>query len=303
MNDSITLIEPDWVSETGGSSSFAVTLLSPRPLQDELDLVETILGEAVKPKSRSINASSHRFSIQCNAERAWELFGQLRRELTGIDIAVCPTRDRPYRLLICDMDKTIVDAETLDEVGELLGIGDEIAAITHMAMRGEVDFREALHERVQLLKGQPVDLFTRVLADCPIMPGAEALLQGAKSLGMHSILVSGGFAQIAMPIAQRLGFEEVYCNQLILDQGLLSGEVSEPIVNAEYKCDLLKRRASGLGIALDDCCAIGDGANDIPMIEAAGLGIAYHGKPAMRAVSTYQINHSNLASVLPLLAG
>ncbi|MFT5220276.1 MAG: phosphoserine phosphatase [Planctomycetota bacterium] len=295
------LMEPDWVFLAGGDRVFSITLVSKAPLLAEVSIAHTLLAKVTRVDENSFSESAYRINVNCSNDAAWSLFQKLRVALPDIDIAVAPKRDKPYRLLICDMDMTIVDAETLDEVGHLLGIGEKIATITRKAMRGEINFRQALRERVELLAGQPVSLFEQVLAECRLMPGAENLLEQAKAMGMHSILVSGGFAQIAMPIAQRLGFDEVYCNQLKLDGDRLTGEVNEPMINAEYKCELLKRRAQGLSISLEDCCAIGDGANDIPMIETAGLGIAYHGKPAMRAVTTYQINHTDLSTVIRFL--
>ena len=207
--------------------------------------------------------------------------------------------DQPgKRLLICDMDMTIVAAETLDEVARVLGIGDRISAITDRAMRGEIDFNDALRERIAMLEGCSVDVFDEVAQQLELNPGAQQLLDACKEKAVHSILISGGFTQVVEAVAERLGFDEWHCNQLQVDQGCLTGKVIDPIVNAELKSEILRQRAQALGIDLADCCAIGDGANDRLMIEAAGLGIAYHAKPVLCAATHCQINNGGLDSAI-----
>jgi len=196
------------------------------------------------------------------------------------------------------MDMTIVDAETLDEVAASLGLGEKIAAITKRAMYGEIDFRAALRERIAMLAGQPERVFHDIVGKLELNPGAEALLAGARAAGVHTILVSGGFAQVADAVALRLGFDEVYCNHLEIDGGKLTGRVPEPIVDADFKRRLLHERAQAHGLPLAACCAIGDGANDLPMVSSAGLGIAYHGKPVLRDATPCRIDHTGLDSAL-----
>jgi phosphoserine phosphatase len=202
------------------------------------------------------------------------------------------------RLLICDMDMTIVAAETLDEVAARLGLGERVATITARAMRGEIDFDSALRERIAMLAGQPEQVFHDIVDDLQLDPGASELLTAAKAAGVHCVLVSGGFVQVVEPIARRLGFDEYFCNYLDVADGRLSGEVQNPIVNADFKCNLLQRVARAQRITLDECCAIGDGANDLPMICAAGLGIAYRGKPILRAASACHIDATDLSSAI-----
>ncbi len=229
---------------------------------------------------------------------SWSLLQRLRQALERIDVYVQPAAERGKKLLICDMDMTIVAAETLDEVAAELGLGDKIAAITARAMHGEIDFNDALRERIAMLAGQSEQVFHEVASSMAFNPGAGELIAAANEAGLHTILISGGFAQVAEPVATTLGFDEVICNRLELAQGSLTGRVLEPIVNAEVKRLTLETRARDLGIGLADCCAIGDGANDLPMLGAAGLGIAYHGKPVLREATACRIDHSDLSSAI-----
>jgi phosphoserine phosphatase len=214
------------------------------------------------------------------------------------DVYMQPQSERGKRLLICDMDMTIVAAETLDEVATILGMGERIAAITARAMNGEIDFNAALRERIAMLAGQSVQVFHDVAQSLSLNPGAEKLLAAANTAGVHTILISGGFSQVAEPVAHRLGFDEVHCSQLELEADKLTGGLLDPIVNADYKCNILQQRAQALGFALRDCCAIGDGANDLPMLTAAGLGIAYHAKPVLRAATSCHIDVTDLESAV-----
>ena len=141
-------------------------------------------------------------------------------------------------------------------------------------------------------------MFHDIVGKLELNPGAEALLAGARAAGVHTILVSGGFEQVARPVAERLGFDEVHCNRLDIDGGRLTGGVPEPIVDANLKLSILERRAAALGIPLAQCCAIGDGANDLPMVSGAGLGIAYRGKPVLRDATPCRIDHSGLDAAL-----
>jgi phosphoserine phosphatase len=226
------------------------------------------------------------------------LFRSLRENLTDADVYMQPQSERGKRLLICDMDMTIVAAETLDEVATILGMGERIAAITARAMNGEIDFNAALRERIAMLAGQSVQVFHDVAQSLSLNPGAEKLLAAANTAGVHTILISGGFSQVAEPVAHRLGFDEVHCSQLELEADKLTGGLLDPIVNADYKCNILQQRAQALGFALRDCCAIGDGANDLPMLTAAGLGIAYHAKPVLRAATSCHIDVTDLESAV-----
>ena len=249
-------------------------------------------------RQRNLSPAAYEVIVDCNPVAAWTLLQLLREKLGSADVYLQPQTEYGKRLLICDMDMTIVAAETLDEVAAMLGLGERIAAITRRAMHGEIDFNAALRERITMLAGQPEQVFHEVSQHLQLNPGAEKLLAGANAAGVHTILISGGFAQVAEPVALRLGFDEVHCNHLQIEAGRLTGQVIEPIVNADIKCRILQQRAQALGLALVDCCAIGDGANDLPMLSAAGLGIAYHGKPVLRAATSCHIDATDLESAL-----
>ncbi len=290
----MTIAEPGWLQRGNAKQSYVISLCAKLSLQPARARLPGLLGDLIIEKQRTVNDRVAHFTVSTDAPGAWHLLQRLLAQLEQVDVLVQPENSPALRLLVCDMDMTMVDAETLDEVAAMLGLSDKVAPITAAAMRGEIDFRESLEQRIGLLKGQPVSLFDEVAQQLRLMPGAEYLLSAAKASGMHCILVSGGFGEIAEPLARRLGFDEVYCNRLDLVQGRLSGRLQGDLVDAGYKAELMKRRSSELGMTLSDCCAIGDGANDRLMLQAAGLGIAYFAKPALRAVSHCQINHSDL---------
>jgi phosphoserine phosphatase len=278
--------------------AFVATVCSAVNLDESVGLFHDELGElpVLGPYSYSRNACA--ISIECTPRQAWALLRALRRRLTSTDVYLQPENAAPMRLLICDMDMTIVAAETLDEVAARLGLGERIATITTREMHGEIDFDSALRERIAMLAGQPEQVFHDIVDDLQLNPGASELLAAAKAAGVHCVLVSGGFAQVVEPIARRLGFDDYFCNYLEVVDGRLSGVVQDPIVNADFKCSMLQRVARAQRITLDECCAIGDGANDLPMIRAAGLGIAYRGKPILRAASACRIDATDLSSAI-----
>jgi phosphoserine phosphatase len=278
--------------------AFVATLCGASGIDDAVSMVHTTLGKIPILGRQDYGKNACAFTIECVPAEAWMLLQTLRQRLQATDVYLQPLDTPPIRLLICDMDMTIVAAETLDEVATELGMGERIAAITERAMRGELDFDAALRERIGMLAGQPEQAFHDVASRLQLNPGARELLAAAKSADVHCILISGGFAQVAEPIAMRLGFDEVYCNYLELAAGRLTGKVLAPIVNADYKCNVLQRVAQARGHGLAACCAIGDGANDLPMLRAAGLGIAYYGKPILRAASACHIDFTDLRSAI-----
>ncbi len=205
------------------------------------------------------------------------IFGAAR-----MDVFCTPQRDRPYKLLIADMDATMVEGETLDELAAHAGIGEQIAAITTRAMNGELDFEAALRERVGLLKGLEESALHETLARTVLMPGAKEFIQSLKAQGATCVLVSGGFTFFTNAIAQQLGFDYNHGNTLIIEKGKLTGDVGTPILGKEAKLAYLKSYTQKLGIDLADTIAIGDGANDLPMLQAAGLGIGFQPKQLVR---------------------
>jgi phosphoserine phosphatase len=216
----------------------------------------------------------------------------------GIDVIVQRAATREKKLLIADMDSTMITVECIDELADYAGIKPQIAEITERAMRGELDFAGALHERVALLKGLEDAAIDRCRAERVfIMGGARALVRTMKARGARTLLVSGGFTRFTGPVAQEIGFDAAVANVLEIADGALLGSVTVPIVDAARKrAELEAAIAGGIDRALT--MAVGDGANDIPMIEGAGLGVAYHAKPKTRAAAAAEIVHGDLSVLL-----
>ena len=216
-----------------------------------------------------------------------------------VDVVVHPPGPREKRLLVADMDSTMIGQECIDELADYAGIKAEVAAITERAMQGELDFTAALRERVALLAG----LDERVVAQCLAErvrpnPGAATLVATMRARGAATLLVSGGFTAFADPVAALLGFERVEANVLEIVAGRLGGTVAGRIVDADYKARALVAARDSLGLAADETLAIGDGANDRLMIEAAGLGIAFRAKTALAAVADARLDHHGLDALL-----
>lgn len=216
-----------------------------------------------------------------------------------LDVVVQPLAGRTKKMIIADMDSTMITVECIDELADYAGLKPQIAAITERAMRGELDFRAALAERVGLLGGMAEE----VLAECrrervTLTPGARTLVQTMKAHGAHAVLVSGGFMPFAGPVAEAIGFDKAIANELEIADGRLTGRVIEPIVDADTKLTTLKAEATSLGLSLGETLAVGDGANDIPMIAAAGLGIGYHPHPACAEAADAAIRHHDLTALL-----
>ncbi|MCI5060124.1 MAG: phosphoserine phosphatase SerB [Alphaproteobacteria bacterium] len=207
----------------------------------------------------------------------------LRRHLKEgrIDVFCTPVRDKSYGLFMADMDSTIVTSETLDELAAEAGIKDKIAEITARAMRGELDFHAALKERVGLLTGLDEDALTRTFETTEISKGAAELLKALKKSGTRCVLVSGGFTYFTSKIAGQLGFDAHHGNILDIENGQLTGTVSAPILDKDSKLAFLRQYVQELGIDMGDSIALGDGANDLPMLSKAGLGIGYRPKPLL----------------------
>jgi len=216
----------------------------------------------------------------------------------GIDVIIQPVEGRAKALLIADMDSTMITVECIDELADYAGIKPQIAEITERAMRGELDFEGALHGRVALLKGLPDSAIDQCRQErVVIMGGAKALVRTMKARGARTLLVSGGFTRFTGPVAAEIGFDMHVANVLEIADGALLGTVTRPIVDAARKrAELEAAIAGGIDRALT--LAVGDGANDIPMIEGAGLGVAYHAKPVTRAAAAAEIVHGDLSVLL-----
>lgn len=211
------------------------------------------------------------------------------------------TRHRQKKLLISDMDSTMIHQECIDELADYLGIKPKVAAITERAMNGELDFKDALRERVALLKGLPKDALQEVYTGrITAMEGAQTLVRTMKKHGAYCLLVSGGFTFFTQRVRMMLGFDEDQSNQLDWDGEALSGNVIEPILDKESKLQSLQLACTRLGIEPAQALAVGDGANDLPMLQAAGLGVAYHAKPVVQAAAQAAITHNDLSALLYL---
>ncbi|WP_060976062.1 phosphoserine phosphatase SerB [Streptococcus sp. CCH8-C6] len=204
-------------------------------------------------------------------------------------------------LLVMDVDSTLIMEEGIDLLGEEAGVGAQVAAITERAMRGELDFEAALRERVGLLKGLPEDIFTQITEKIHFTPGAEELVDELHKRGYKVGLVSGGFHETVDRLAEQLGIDYVKANRLEIQQGLLTGRVLGEIVTKDTKLAMLKAWATENKLELNRTIAMGDGANDLPMIQAAGMGIAFMAKPIVRDQAPYQIQECNLYRVIDLL--
>ncbi len=226
---------------------------------------------------------------------------RLAEALAGekVDAIVQPAAGRRKRLLLADMDSTLIEQECVDELAARAGIGAKVAAITERAMRGEIAFEPALRERVGLLAGLPATIIDELLETrISLSPGARVLVQTMRKAGALTALVSGGFQQFTGAIAARLGLHEHRANRLIVENGALTGKVAEPILGRDAKLATLRDLAAREGLDLAETLAVGDGANDLAMLDAAGLGVAYRAKPAVAAAAHARIDHADLTALL-----
>jgi phosphoserine phosphatase len=228
---------------------------------------------------------------------------RVRKELADapIDVVIQPVADRKKRLFVVDMDSTMIDQECIDELADYVGLKPRVAAITERAMRGEIEFEPALRERVQLLRGLPASVINEVIEKrVTLTPGGRTLVATMRANGGHTCLVSGGFTLFTEKIAAMLGFDEQRANRLVVENGKLSGRVEEPILGREAKLATMRQLTERLKLRREQTIAAGDGANDLPMIEAAGLGVAFHAKPVVAAAAHARIDHGDLTALLYL---
>lgn len=240
--------------------------------------------------------------IPFEADALHNVVNDVRVELEArpVDVNAQEARDRRKSLLVADMDSTIIIGESLDELADHAGIRDEIAAITERAMRGELDFEGALRERVGRLAGLPTTALDTVVAGLRITPGAAELVTTMRTHGAYCVLVSGGFKPVTASVRDRLGFHEDRANTLETQHGTLTGRVGEPILGREAKLETLRDLSRARSIALTGTAAVGDGANDLAMLGAAGLGVAFRAKPAVRHAARFRIEHADLRGLLYL---
>ena len=215
-----------------------------------------------------------------------------------MDVAVLAAAGRRKRLLMADMESTVIANEMVDEMADIAGFGPDIAEVTARTMAGELDFADSLRTRVKHFAGLDASLLGRAAQRMRLNPGAAALVSTMRAHGAVTALVSGGFAVFAEEIARRVGFDHCQANHLHLADGRISGELAEPILDSAAKAQILEQLAGDHGLMLADAVAVGDGANDVPMLRRAGLGVAYRGKPIAAAAADARIDHGDLTALL-----
>ena len=280
---------------------FIATLLT-NPATPSLDpaLVESLRnawggGEALW-LSPDVTAE---FPLAAIPSNQWDVWDSLQAE--GVDLVVQPAENRRKKMLLADMDSTMIQQECIDELADEAGVGERVKDITARAMNGELNFEAALTERVGLLKGVPESVIAHVLQSrITHMPGGKALLATMKAHGAFAALVSGGFTAFTSQVATDLGFDEHRANSLLSADGVLTGDVRHPILGREAKVQALHQITARLGITPADVIAVGDGANDLGMLGLAGTGVALHAKPSVQADCDIRVNHGDLTALLYL---
>jgi phosphoserine phosphatase len=271
--------------------------------------VLNVIGKGAEPEifrgldngPAKILSQGHAFDLPVANDVAALTEARQRTDGFDLDINLVSTLHRRKKLLLADMDSTIINVECLDELADMAGLKPQIAAITERAMRGELEFEAALRERVGMLKGLKLDALERTYAErVRLNPGAKSLLATMRAHGAHTMLVSGGFGYFTQRVAAAAGFHAERGNTLLDDGVALTGEVSTPILGREAKLKALEEAVDALKIDFAESLAVGDGANDLAMIQKAGLGVAYHAKPVVAAAAGAAIQHNDLTALLYL---
>jgi phosphoserine phosphatase len=293
------------------SQRYVVTAIGPSLGAGELHALSTTLAEHdgnIAKISRLSHGDLRSIEIQVDLARG-ESAKPLKEALLGLGMQssfdVALQREglfrRSKRLVVMDMDSTLIPIEIIDELAKAHGVADQVSQVTERAMAGEMDYDESLRKRLALLRGMEVSVLERLAADLPLTEGAERLIRALRRLGYRTAVISGGFSIAAEALKARLGIDYAYSNTLEIRDGRLTGDVVGPIVNGQRKAELLETIAQAEGVLLDQVIAVGDGANDLPMLEKAGLGIAFRAKAKLRQAADTSISTGGLDSILYLL--
>ena len=270
-----------------------------------IDRIDRLSGRVPLEGVDEQSKASVELSVRGNLADASDFRGELLTLASEMDIDIAYQEDsmfrRTRRLVAFDMDSTLIEAEVIDELASAAGVGEKVAEITERAMRGEIDFKESFAARVALLKGLDESVLEGIAESLPITEGAERLVSTLKKLGYKTAILSGGFTYFGHYLQKRLGIDYVYANELAIEEGRVTGEVSGVVVDGQRKAELLREIAQREGIDMEQVIAVGDGANDLPMLSIAGLGIAFRAKPIVRENAKQSISTLGLDSILYLL--
>ncbi len=269
-----------------------------------IDRIDRLSGRVPLEGVDEQSKASVELSVRGNLADASDFRGELLTLASEMDIDIAYQEDsmfrRTRRLVAFDMDSTLIEAEVIDELASAAGVGEKVAEITERAMRGEIDFKESFAARVALLKGLDESVLEGIAESLPITEGAERLVSTLKKLGYKTAILSGGFTYFGHYLQKRLGIDYVYANELAIEEGRVTGEVSGVVVDGQRKAELLREIAQREGIDMEQVIAVGDGANDLPMLSIAGLGIAFRAKPIVRENAKQSISTLGLDSILYL---
>ena len=308
----------NWVAQQG-KARYIVTLLARKIEPEHLAAVATVTseydlnidkivrlsGRMELDESEQLGRACVEFSVRGEPKDAVQFKSALLELASQYDIDIAYQEDnifrRNRRLVVFDMDSTLIDAEVIDELAHEAGVGDQVAAITEAAMQGEIDFKASFTQRMALLKGLDASVLQSVAERLRLNEGAEHLISTLKKLGFKTAIVSGGFTFFGEYLQQRLGVDYVYANQLDVEDGLVTGRVTGEIIDGQRKAELLRQIAEREGLMLQQVIAVGDGANDLPMLSIAGLGIAFRAKPLVKASAKQSISNLGLDGILYLL--
>ncbi|MGB0664518.1 MAG: phosphoserine phosphatase SerB [Pontibacterium sp.] len=307
-----------WV-EGQGKSRHIITLLARRISSEyiarvteiaadhglNIDKINRLSGRVSLNEPSPQTKACVEFSVRGAPSDSQKLRADFLKAASDLDVDIAFQEDSIYRrtrrLVVFDMDSTLIEAEVIDELAKEAGVGEQVVEITEAAMRGEIDFNESFRRRVALLKGLDASVLESIAQRLPMTEGAEELVSNLKALGYKTAILSGGFTYFAKRLQQNLGFDYVFANELDIEDGKVTGKVTGTVVNGERKAELLRELAAKEGIDLQQTIAVGDGANDLPMLSIAGLGIAFRAKPLVRETAKQAISTLGLDGILYLI--